>query len=84
MDTSITLLYRALEQKSQGDWVRALNLSDSTFSMAKKRKRLSPTLAGVLAEELHEDVEHWIAVAAIEAERETPLLERIRQRWRKR
>ena len=87
MDASLTLLDRALSTRRQNDLARHLGVSDATFSMAKRRGRLSPTLAGVLADELNEDVEHWIAVAALEAESETPLLERLKARtrnWRKR
>jgi len=72
------LLSKALEVKRATDWAFDLNLSNGTFSQAKKRGRLSPVLAGNLAIELGESPEHWIAVAAMEAEKESPLLTRLK------
>ena len=55
--------------------------------MAQKRGRLSPVLAGHFAMKLGENPEHWIAVAALEAEPESSLLEELKahaNKWRKR
>lgn len=87
MTATIELLDKALQMKHAAAWARDLNLTRATFSMAKKQGRLSPVLAGNLAIELGEDPVQWIAVAALEAERETEQLTRLRNRvknWRKR
>ena len=68
-------------------WVEDVNLSKSAISMAQKRGRLSPTLAGNLAIKLGENPEHWIAIAALEAEPDSTLLEQLKvsaNKWRKR
>lgn len=54
--------------------------------MAKKQGRLSPALAGNFAMELGEDLEHWMAIAALEAEKDSELLARLKKRsniWRR-
>jgi len=87
MQTTMELLGKALDVKRSSRWCEELDLDISTLSQAKKRGRLSPTLAGNLAIELGESPEHWIAIAAIEAEKETPLLQRLKKSqpsWRKR
>lgn len=66
--STMDLLAKALELKKQGEWARLLGLSDAAFSMAKKRHRLSPTIAGKIAHELGEDERQWIAIAGLEAE----------------
>lgn len=86
MPTTMALLEKALRVKRAAAWAKELNLTDSALTQAKKRGRLSPTLAGTLAEQLHEDAVKWTAVAAIEAEPDTPLRERLlknlEQAWR--
>lgn len=95
MQTTMQLLTKALTVKRATRWCEDLNLNMSTISTARKRGRLSPTLAGNLAIELGESPEHWIAVAALEAEPESPLLQTLKTRseqwqyslfepWRKR
>lgn len=86
MQNTMELLDRALNVKHAAAWANDLNITRATFSMAKKAGRLSPALAGNLAIELGENAEHWIAIAAIEAEKKTALLERLKARqaiWRK-
>ncbi len=78
MNKSIDLLQKALEKQTLSAWARAFNVVPSTFTNAKRAGRLSPALAGNLAIELGESPEHWIAIAAIEAEKESPLLQRLR------
>ena len=73
MPTTMTLLDRALELQRAAAWARVLNISEAAMSLARKRGRLSPTLAGNLAIRLGENPEHWIAVAAMEAEPESQL-----------
>lgn len=87
MHNTMDLLAAALQRKHAAQWANDLNITRQVFSMAKKAQRLSPALAGNLAIELGESPEHWIAVAAIEAEKESPLLARLRKSqgsWRKR
>lgn len=79
MQKTMDLFERALMMDSAAGWAHKLNITRQTFSMAKKKKRLSPALAGNIAIELGESAEHWIAVAAIEAEKKTPLLERLKR-----
>jgi hypothetical protein len=78
MQTTMELFEKALTVKRAAAWAKDLNLTPAAFSMAKKQKRLSPVLAGNFAIELGESPEHWIAVAAMEAEKESPLLTRLR------
>ncbi len=73
MHHSLELLDQALAKKKQARWVEQLNVSRATFSQAKKRGRLSPTLAGNLAIGLGADAVYWTAIAAAEAEPESPL-----------
>ena len=68
MPTTMELLTRALQKQRAAAWARAFNITESALTQAKKRKRLSPTLAGKLAHELGEDETKWIAVAGLEAE----------------
>lgn len=87
MQTTMELFDKAMEVKHAAAWARDLNITRQTFSMAKKQGRLSPVLAGNFAIELGEDAEHWIAVAALEAEKDCELLARLKRRansWRKR
>jgi hypothetical protein len=86
MPTTMALLQKALTVKRAAAWARDLNLTEAAFTQAKKRGRLSPTMAGTLAEQLHEDAVKWTAVAAIEAEPDTPLratlLKSLERAWR--
>lgn len=87
MPSTMELLTKALEVKRAAHWCEELNVDLSTISQAKKRGRLSPTLAGNFAIKLGENPEHWIAVAALEAEPESTLLQELRataSKWRKR
>jgi hypothetical protein len=80
MRQSIELLQRALEKQTLSAWARDFNVVPSTFTNAKRVGRLSPALAGNLAIELGEDPRDWIAIAAIEAEKDSPLLQRLKAR----
>lgn len=86
MQNTMELFSKALEIKHASAWAREFNITPEAFSMAKKQGRLSPVLAGNIAIELGEDPEHWIAVAAIEATKESELLARLKNRvngWRR-
>lgn len=78
MTSTTDLLKMALEKKTASEWARLYNLTPGTFTNAKTRGRLSPVLAGNIAIDLGENPDHWMAVAAIEAERESPLRDRLR------
>lgn len=81
MNTTMDLLEKALKVKRASHWADELELSNATFTMASKRGRLSPTIAGNLAIKLGENPEHWMAIAAMEAEPDSPLLANLRHRF---
>ena len=70
MERSITLLNRALETTNHGALAEAIGVQSSALSNCKKIGQLSPVVAGNLAAFLNENVEHWMAVAAVESVRE--------------
>jgi len=78
MQHSIELLDKALKVQKAAHWAEALGINRATLSIAKTKGRLSPTLAGAIAAELGENVMQWVAIAAMEAEPETPLARKIR------
>lgn len=88
MQNTMELLNKALTvQPSAKAWCDKLGLSRNTLAVGKIRGRLSPAIAGCIAIELGENPEQWIAVAALEAEPESTLLQRLRKSqpsWRKR
>ena len=77
MQTTMNLLDKALSVQRAAAWARDLNITEGAISVARKRGRLSPTLAGTLAEKLHEDAIRWTALAAVEAEPESPLKNKL-------
>jgi hypothetical protein len=77
MPNTIDLLREALKKQRAAAWCRQLNITEAALSTAKKRGRLSPTLAGVFALEIGADPVFWTAVAAAEAEPPGPLRERL-------
>lgn len=77
MPHTIELLEKALEVRKASQWCQRFNITKGTLSQAKKRGRLSPTLAGVFAMEIGADPIFWTAVAAAEAEPPGPLRERL-------
>ncbi len=88
MQTTMQLLDKALAIKpSAYAWCNDLGLSKSTLAVAKHRGRLAPAVAGGLAMKLGEDVQEWIAIAALEAEPDSVLLQQLKNcqiSWRKR
>lgn len=81
MQTTADLLNKALEQEPATYWTKKLKLARTTLATAKCRQHLSPALAGALAEELGEDVEKWMLIAALESERESACKERMVRRF---
>lgn len=87
MPNTMELLSQALQKQRAAAWAKELNVTEAAISVAKKRGRLSPVLAGHFAMKLGENPEHWIAIAALEAEPESELLTRLladANKWRKR
>lgn len=82
MPGTLVLLEKALKIKRAAAWASELNLDPSAIAQAKKRGRLSPTMAGTLAEQLHEDAARWMALAALEAEPDSPLRDRLLKKAR--
>lgn len=69
MHSSIELIDKALEGgDTQRELSRKLGMASSTLSVARTRKRLSPTAAGTLAAHIGADAVLWTAIAALEAE----------------
>lgn len=71
MNSTQQLLGVALERHNATFWAREIGIKPEALYMAKKRGRLSPTIAGALARFIGENVEHWICIAALEAEPES-------------
>lgn len=66
MDRSITLLERAMEGTIYAELAPQIGVGISALANSKRVGHLSPLLAGQLAVFLNENIEHWMAVAAIE------------------
>lgn len=66
MQTTMDLLDKALKQKKIPEWTRELGLSDKALYNAKYRHHMSPQITEKIAQKLGENVQHWVAVAALE------------------
>lgn len=88
MLSTMNLLERAVSGgRTLSDLSRGLGLNPNALHASKGRGHLSPAIAGALAEELGEDVLHWVAVAALESEKDSACKDRMLKRmglWRKR
>ena len=71
MQTTMNLLAAALDAQPAARWTEKLQLSSGALSAAKTRGHLSPAIAGALAEELGQDSEKWMVIAALESERDS-------------
>ena len=80
MDTTYDLLKTALAKQPASAWSRIYKVQPSTFTNAKNIKRLSPILAGNLAIDLGEEPQRWMAIAAMEAERNSPMKTRLNEK----
>ena len=86
MHTTMALLEKALAVHNMTEWTQKLSLSKNAISEAKRSGHLTPVLAGNLAIELEGDPEHWMALAVIEGEKDSPAkarLARLMQKVRK-
>lgn len=81
MQNTMNLLEAALKEKTAAEWHKKLHLSRNALHTAKLRGHLSPAIAGALAEELGDDVEKWMLIAALESERESACKERMVRRF---
>ena len=86
MNNTMQLLQRALEQYTAAELARRIGVARQIFTDSKARGNLSPAVAGAVADELGEDSMGWVAVAALEAERDSPCKARLvcaAQKWRR-
>ncbi|HWH83872.1 MAG TPA: hypothetical protein VNU71_16700 [Burkholderiaceae bacterium] len=82
MKTTLELLQAARNKtspKSERQLAIDLGHAPTTLAMARTRGTLSPVIAGQLAELIGADVEHWIAVAAIEAAPRSRVTDHLRR-----
>lgn len=81
MQTTLDLLDLAKKRTGLSDRAlsQTLALSHASITMARSRRKLSPLLAGQLAALVGEDVEHWIALAAIEAAPRSRVTDHLRR-----
>lgn len=80
MQSTMNLLETALEKQPAPYWTARLQLSRGALHTAKTRGHLSPAIAGALAEELGEDADTWMVIAALESERDSACKTRMLQR----
>jgi hypothetical protein len=71
MQSTMNLLEKALTNQPAPYWTQRLKLARTTLATAKVRGHLSPAIAGALAEELGEDSQKWMVIAALESERDS-------------
>jgi len=83
MPNTMQLLEKALAVKRAAHWATEMDLSSGALTNARNRGRLSPTLAGNLALRLGENPETWIAIAALEAEPESPMKKALMRNFEK-
>lgn len=74
---TMQLLAKAEKVATLYEWHHRLGLHEQTLYSAKKKGRLTPAIAGAIAEQIGEDVGKWIIVAAIETERDSACRERM-------
>lgn len=74
---TMQLLDKALEFQPAPYWHKKLNLSRNALHNARIRGHVSPAIAGALAEELGEEAEKWIVIAALESERDSACKSRM-------
>lgn len=87
MDSTMTLLDKALALNPAPYWHDKLRLNRNALHNARLRGHISPAIAGALAEEMGEDPREWIVVAALESERASACKDRMLKNyanWRKR
>lgn len=83
MQSTMNLLDAATAKQDLSAWARDLGLTHRALYTAKYRGHLSPAVAGALAEQLGEDVDRWIVIAALESEKDSKCKTRMVTRMRK-
>ena len=86
MQSTMQLLQRALELHTASELARRIGVARQTFTNAKAVGNLSPAVAGAVADELGEDSMGWVAIAALEAERDSACKARVvraAEKWRR-
>lgn len=83
MHTTMNLLARAETVKDLSLWAKELGLSRQSIYNAKYRGHLSPAIAGALAEQLGENVDQWIVIAALESEKDSTCKDRMLRRLKR-
>jgi len=69
MKTTLDLLQKALvDAPSERQLSISLKLAPTTLAIARSRGRLSPIVAGKIADRLGEPIAEWMALAALESE----------------
>lgn len=80
MTKTMDLLDKALALHPAPYWHDRLQLNRNALHNAKQRGHISPAIAGALAEELGQDPDQWIVVAALESERDSACKDRMVKR----
>lgn len=83
MAETMKLLEKALQIKTAASWSRDLGLGISTLDKCKNRGHLSPAIAGAMAESMGLNAINWIAVAALESERDSTCAARMKRKFGK-
>lgn len=85
MQTTMHLLNKALTiEPNTAELCRKIKTATSAIRVARHNGRLSPVIAGNLANFLGEDVTRWIAIAAIESAPNTPSKRHLENSLKKR
>lgn len=83
MQTTLSLLDKALEIKPAAEWARQIGVPRAIFTTAKARGNLSPIVAGEVAAELGEDPQKWMVIAVLETSKDsackTKLMKRLKR-----
>lgn len=85
MQSTINLLDAALKKHPAQYWHEKLKINRNALHNARMRGHISPAIAGALAEEMGEDPEKWMVIAALESDKDSAcksrMIARIGTRW---
>lgn len=81
MQNTLELLKKAEALQDLSAWAQKLGLTKRALYTAKYRGSLSPAVAGALAEELGEDAQRWMVIAALESERDSACKSRMLRKF---
>lgn len=74
MPNTMELLNTALAKKRAVRWCEEMGLDPSAITQARKRGKLSPTMAAHMALGIGEDPVKWAAIAGMESDSSSPEL----------